>query len=99
MTCFVDLPQKEKDQTRLYWMLVIAGPLTMRDLRAETNWTTSRTNDALYRLRKAGCVRLVERGLHVQKHHFSNGGIRCGKWEAVVICGVDQTVVDAILES
>jgi hypothetical protein len=59
---FRDLSARGKDQTRLYWLLVLEGPLTMPDLRLRTNWTTKRTNDTLYRLRQNGCVRLTEKG-------------------------------------
>lgn len=92
MTCFRDLSERGKDQTRLYWVLVLEGPLTMPELRARTNWTTKRTNDTLYRLKQDGCVRLTEKGQHYQRQTF--GANWCGKWRAITEQAVRE-IVDA----
>src|SRR3990167_7655839 len=88
---FRELSQSAKDCTRLYWMLILDGPLSMRELRLRTNWTTHRTNDALYRLKTGGDVRLMERGQYVQPNS-GMGSNRCGKWRAVT----DQETVEAV---
>ena len=78
MTPFIDLTDAQKEQTRIYWMLHLEGPLTMPDLRARTNWTTHRLNQRLYQLRTDGCVRLIERGRHTRLN--STGANQCGRW-------------------
>lgn len=69
------MPKQHLD--RLYWLLVIYGPMTMGEIMAETNWTRLETNSRLYWLRKTGCVRLIERLRHRGRLNA------CGKYEAV----------------
>jgi hypothetical protein len=94
---FRDLSARGKDQTRLYWLLVLEGPLTMPDLRLRTNWTTKRTNDTLYRLRQNGCVRLTEKGQHYQYQRSTFGCCAnwCGKWVAITEAAVSDEIIDA----
>lgn len=90
--CFVDLAPSRKDETRLYWLLVIEGPKMQREIRAVTNWTPHRTNETLYRLRVAGLVRLTERGQHYQRHEWTRGANRCGRWQAITESEVGEIV-------
>ncbi len=91
---FVDLSLSRKDETRVYWLLVISGPLMQREIRSLTNWTPHRTNETLYRLRMAGLCRLIERGQHYQRHIDGPGANRCGRWVAVAESAVGE-IVDA----
>lgn len=71
--------------TRLYWLLVISGPLTLPEIRDETNWTTHDANSRLSELKRTGCVRLIERGQHGESGH------RCGRWMAIT----EREIMDA----
>ncbi len=85
----------KRDLDRLYWSLVVFGPMTLYDIQKWTNWTRSRSNDALHRLKVSGCVELTERGQH--RTGFANQ-MRCGKWKAITetpYIVVDAIVVDA----
>jgi hypothetical protein len=81
------------DQDQVYWTLVIRGPMTLSELQAWTTWTKHRTNQALYLLRKQGCVALVERGQH---RSTLDNQMRCGKWTAITEEAV-RPIVDAIV--
>lgn len=91
----------KSDLDRIYWSLVVLGSMTLQELQAWTHWTKHRTNDALQRLKRSGCVRLVERHKH-QGAYWNNGSkgrARCGKWVAVLETDVSKSpVVDALLE-
>lgn len=76
------------DLDRLYWSLVVLGPMTSWDLQVWTNWTRSRVNDATHKLRQLGLCELIERN----QHHGSPRGMRCGKWKAVT----ESEIVDAL---
>jgi hypothetical protein len=95
MTRFIDLPPSRKDETRVYWLLVVSGPLMQREIRRVTNWTPHRTNETLYRLRLAGLCRLIERGRHYQRHVDGPGANRCGRWQAITEVEVRDEIVDA----
>ena len=62
---------------RLYWLLVLKGPMTLPEIQQETNWTPKRSADMVYRLKRQGCIELVERRRHGIRWH------RCGKWRAI----------------
>lgn len=72
--------QNWRDQARIYWTLVIRGPMTLPDLRVWTNWTTHRANDAIFQLKRRGDVILVER----DRHPHPGKGRRCGRWAPVL---------------
>lgn len=75
------------DLDRLYWLLVIKGPLTMQEICAFTNWTRLETNSRLYYLRKTTCAELIERDQH-------RGLLNpCGKWKAIT----ETEIIDAEL--
>lgn len=77
------------DLDRLYWSLVVLGPMTTWDIIEWTNWTRSRTNDATHRLRAVGLCQLIEVGQHRSK---SRNQQWCGKWKAVT----ESEIVDAM---
>lgn len=92
----------KSDLDRIYWSLAVLGPMTLSELQKWTNWTKHRTNDALQRLKRAGCVQLMEpyRHLGAYWNNGSTGRARCGKWVAVKETQVsDSPVVDALLET
>lgn len=51
-----------RDLDRLYWMLVVLGPLTASAMRVRTHWTRAHVDRVLDRLRATRCV------LHVGEH-------------------------------
>lgn len=77
------MPYPSHDQDKLYRLLLGSGPLTMRELRLQTNWTTKRTNDILQHLKRSQRVTLTERGRHYLRQVNSTGANWCGKWKAV----------------
>lgn len=96
MKCFVDLSPARQDETRIYWLLVIEGPLMMRQIRELTGWSCYRANAVLYRLRRHGLAQLIEKGQHYHRHTNRYGPLRganrCGKWQAIADCEVGEIV-------
>jgi hypothetical protein len=70
---------RRRDLDRVYWSLVIFGPMTFHDLQAWTNWTRHRLNQALENLKHTGCVELIERNQHRSPRWNAQP---CGKWRA-----------------
>lgn len=85
MKNFVDLSKTQQQATRLYWLLVVAGPLTMPEIRQQTNWTTARVNNTLRRLRMAGDVRRLP-GKTYERQRGGSWANWCGKYQAVEGC-------------
>ncbi len=76
-------PTPSRDLDRLYWLLRMVGPLTMKEICIRTNWTQYRANQRLYQLQRYDCVRLIERGQHAERHPYCGYNHYCGKWEAI----------------
>ena len=86
MAFFVNLNRREQALTRLYWLLVLSGPLTLPEIREATGWSTRQGNNYLCALKRQGYVRLTERGRHHRPHSVYPGWQSGGKWQAITGC-------------
>lgn len=80
--------------TRVYWMLIIDGPLTLFEITERTGWTKHRANQRLYQLREAQCVELLDRKQHAGAYNtLYNRREPCGKWAAISDLEPDVIIV------